>query len=46
MAHLSMQHARFSFATTRVGVTGAAVSRKSLFTINSGVAVAPGDLFA
>jgi hypothetical protein len=41
-----MQHARFSFATTRVGVTGAAVSRKTLFSNENGVAVAPGDLFA
>src|SRR5512139_626041 len=28
----TLDHARFSFATTRFGVTGAAVRRKSLFT--------------
>jgi hypothetical protein len=39
-------HARFTIATTPIGVTGAAVCRKSLSTGGEGVAVARGDLFA
>jgi hypothetical protein len=42
----SLHHARFSFATTPFGVSGAAVRRKSLSTGGAGGAVAPGDLFA
>jgi hypothetical protein len=41
-----LEHARFSFATTRFGVSGAAVRRKRLFTGRIAGAVAPGDLFA
>jgi hypothetical protein len=46
IAASALHHARFTFATTRVGVSGAAVRRKWLFTGKVGGAVARGDLFA